>query len=37
MAAETSTLTLLERAIRQMDAVIGQVRPEQGSLPGTNE
>lgn len=33
MSTETSTLSLLERAVGQMDAIIGQVRPEQGSLP----
>jgi len=33
MSTDTSTLRLLERAVRQMDAIIGQVRPEQGSLP----
>ncbi|HUZ54645.1 MAG TPA: TIGR03086 family metal-binding protein [Streptosporangiaceae bacterium] len=33
MSTDTSTLSLLERAVRQMDSIIGQVRPEQGSLP----
>lgn len=33
MNPDTSALGLLERAVGQMDAIIGRIRPEQGSLP----